>query len=179
MSAPARPIQPQPVPLLSLLGIKNAGVAPDTLLGEVAPSIEMLPLYLLGKVQANDEGWSRNIAAGTPTGFAALQDTATGTRNLAVPASEVWWVDNVTISVGAGVGGTATGARIAYQNFNGKTFALPRSPELTLAAQQTRLQADGGFWLPPGSILGFYWDSVTVATATWALTGLQYVPVRV
>jgi len=172
VSLPARPIQPPPQGLLSLLQVKNMGVNPDTLNGSVQPVLDLMPLYLLGQVQGLN-GYARPIAAATPSSFAALQ---LGGVDLMVPAGQQWWVDNYSMSAATGAGATVTGLRLAYQNFNGMTFVMD-SPEVTLAALSNRLLRAGGFWLPPGSVIGFYWDAVTTLTANFALVGLQYVPI--
>lgn len=162
------PIQPPPLGLLGLLQLKNVGRNPAFLQDEVSPSIEMFDFWIQGSLDTVGT-FSAAPAAGTVTGF----NPFTTPSSLTVPNEETWWVENFSCTFGAGVGGTFTGIRLAYQNFNGKTFVIG-DQELNLAAQNTRIMVARRFWLPPGSVLGWFHDSITVAAGAVATSGLQF-----
>jgi len=174
MSAPSGPIQVIPPGLLGLLQLKNLGRLPDVLMGSVQPITEMMPWYL----RANREVWPLNsgntIAPGTYTGYVLMSP-----NELLVPQDEWWYVHSLSIGFAAGAGGSAIGIRLAAQwnqvgTLKYQALGSERMVSPLTAADGELLLAAYDFWAPPGSSLGFYVHTVSVAALQATVRGMDF-----
>lgn len=82
---PWRPIQPNAAGLLSLLGLKNLGRQPESLLETVQPSMEMFRFFTEGRAEFVGGSFSVPMAGNyNATGFTST--------DLQVPEGELWYV---------------------------------------------------------------------------------------
>lgn len=86
---PSRPIQGFPSGLLSLLGLKNLGKLPDTLLDDVRATFELAPWYVRG-LRAPVYGGGTTVATG------GLQ---VASYSGAVPAGQLWYLHSASVQV--------------------------------------------------------------------------------
>jgi hypothetical protein len=176
---PSGPIQLIPPGLLGLLQIKSpAGQNPNVLNADVQPCVDILPWWL----RANRQVWAANsginIAAAIINDFMAFSP-----NSIIVPQNQWWYIHSYNVAVAAGAAGTALGVRQAMRwNTVGtiKYQALGEGPArsnepLTAASGAILLKAEG-FWMPPGSELGFYVGVVTGGDLQVTVRGMAYTP---
>lgn len=164
---PSSPIQQLPTGLLGLLQLKNLGKNPSVLLDDVRPIVDMLPLWLMTSASQDPNGHSSvlNTGGGSARGFA--------TNPLLVPQDETWFVHRY--HVGASFDLAAADVLknlcpVAIWNSAGPLLwnslvrvGLDCASDLASSAQP--VVGCGGFWLPPGSELGFTFAHATTATS--------------
>lgn len=114
------PIQRNPLGFLGFFDIKNLGVNPPQLADFIQPMIETRELYRAGQ-------WVEQRAQIVLAGAAGLMqfNTFTDGTSAIVPPSEVWWVDDFTITAGVLAGdqlaflpairGAPSGVAFTYQ----------------------------------------------------------------
>lgn len=153
-----------PLGLLGFFGIKNGGQYPQSLGNVILPQLDMA-----GILNANyHENLGSTTGAGgfTATGFKQLLDTVTAAA-IVVPASELWYVSDVTAFAftGAGDSFTATLAVRGTQAGSASNWHRAVSPEVTAVASQSRLiMGASGFWLAPGDQIGAWVTAFVNAT---------------
>lgn len=162
MAAPSGPIQVLPAGLLGLLQLKNSGNNPDTLLGTVQPSVEMLDFWL------NTNGYTNNpqigvIATPSNVGYQPYLDLLT-TAPVAVPQHEWWYIHSINIQFGLDYGEEAHSVRgvimvgpggvpIARQMLVTEALTIQNLSTAT-ADVQYHLKEVRPFWAPPGAVFG-------------------------
>lgn len=184
MSLPSKPIQAALPGFLSLLGIKNLGLNPDTLGGNVAPVIEMLPYYLRGQQQYLSSVASLALGAVNGnfypiTGAGSLN----GTVDFTVPNNQWWYVQNfsvfssqvslndllfVRLGMRRSLGGVAY--NYFWQSPEGGAFQYHAGACLQLYSEP--------FWAPPGFQLGYYLN-YNLAAAETLQFDLIYTPASI
>lgn len=135
--------------LLSALGLQNFGEAPRELAMAYAPTIDVRELFLLD---------SRETVI-----FTTQATPVVGSNffaNGAVPAGELWFVWQYFVGATPGAGeAIRLGPSIQYQSVN-----MPVGFAETIAATQNgRAFAQAPFWASPGSVFGFWAQSLTLA----------------
>lgn len=172
---PVGPIQIQPPGLLGLLQLKVGGFMPDALAQDVQPTVDLEGYWLRAAAQNESVGYSRALVAATYGFTASLLDTATATVALGPSQQEWWFVHDYALRYNA-PGGTGTNLRPAWtlrpgpgaaqaEFYVGETYQAAGAPFIAARA--------GGFWLPPGAVLGSYVDVVTAGLQI-DLMGLRY-----
>jgi hypothetical protein len=172
MALPRPVIQRSPAGLLALLGLKNGGQSPQTFGNELAPSFELSDWYLrLGFEQATQATFALP-AAGYGGGF-----TYFNVNPLTVPNGEWWFCHAYGVSTSLlTAGDTFSGLACAFKLSSGG-FILQGMPSIVTGAtiaNGSYAASASGFWLPPGSQLGFYWNSAVVAAAESMLGDLIF-----
>lgn len=177
MANPSGPLQAIPPGLLSLFQLKNLGRNPGELDGTLVPVVDLLDWYLLG--QAIDLfGISRTLDGATDVpGFIGW----TTPFAVVVPATEWWWVSWYSISVAQPTSNDDCALSPAV--------LLPSQPQQVQLFDNTAPQqvatygrvACGvrGFWLPPGSTLGFWLSNIAATNALQVGASLHYTPLRI
>lgn len=158
------PIQ-TPIPgLLSLLGLKVDGRGVPNLADTCIPSVEMLEFWLRGTAVVDTTAYTVGIAASVLRNYSNFSTP----NPLAVPNGEWWYIHDYSVMVDAGVG-TANAVRLATA-FVGATVRVTGQGNETvnLAANQAALLTAHDFWLPPGTLIGIYADTITGATGLTA-----------
>jgi hypothetical protein len=177
----AGPIQVIPRGLLGMLQLKSGGNNPSQLNETVQPVIDLYPQY------------KESLAQYQPLGGIALASGAVGPNFFAplaiiVPDNEIWWCMNYGIYTGlmpvatddcvfAPLMRTTRVGSIRIELCPNAT-PMPVAPSVA-AANRQKFAGASGFWMPPGSELGFFISSITAAV-TVAFTGdLRYVPCHI
>jgi hypothetical protein len=125
---------------LNLVGSQNKGLAPNELADVIAPTIDLGPMYLVSRQEAE---------------AAIIAAPANGINNaITVPTGEVW-----RVNFGGAFCATPAGVTLDWAlaaNLDGG--AMPLADTLSQAASQTRLMAmkSGPIWLTGGQSLGVY-----------------------
>jgi len=155
------PIQVIAPGLLGFLQLKSRGENPGELSDTYGPSIEMRDWLF----QARALDWTQERGGGSPPGIgigpgpATLGFNAFSPADLQVPASEMWWVEEFTISSGGLIATDTAMIAPAYQRPLTGTSNLyqlgPSSNAITGSATGKRVTVQArDFFLPPGSRLG-------------------------
>lgn len=184
MSLPSKPIQGALPGFLALLGVKNLGLNPDVLVGQVAPVLELGPWYLRGQQRYLSS--VATLAAATVNGnFYPITGggSLNGTVDLTVPENEWWYVQNFSVfstqlsandllflklGMRRNLGGVAY--NYFWQSPEFGAFAYHAGGALTGFAEP--------FWAPPGFQLGYFLNYTLAAQETLQFD-LAYTPVQV
>lgn len=160
MSAPSGPIQTPAPGFLSLLNLKNKGLLPDVLQGNLQPVVDLAGFFQRGAAQNLTTNYNRVQAAAAVTGFLALNTPSA----LVVPQNETWYVQAATIrALATGAGSVLDEYALGFQLAGGVNPYFPvGNPNSISAAKTSSVSFASDFWLPPGSILGVYVGTVTV-----------------
>lgn len=170
MSAPLKPIQVLPPGLLGMLQLKTGGNNPDTIMGEVRPTIDLLDFYL--RAISQPILVTPTATPGTKSGqFADVYTT----NNVLVPQSEWWWVESYLVFAGGGVGSIVRDLKPVARlggNPNGWMLLGDSVGNINVPGTGADAATVGarGFWLPPGSAFGFSHSGIT-AGAGITVTG--------
>lgn len=172
MSAPSGPIQVIPAGFLGLLQLKNLGRLPDTLMGSVQPTVDMLEMWLRATLTAGLPSGTHALAGPAFAGYTPFTGVA-----IIVPDSEWWYVESFSVRTDTiGAGETIQGLAPAIQwNVGGGVKYATLGPLTALvtgtAAGTQAISTSKPFWAPPGAQLGFWCES---AVGAFALTGDVY-----
>ena len=155
------PIQTIPQGLLGLLQLKQAGRNPDQLSETVAPTVDMLTLWL----NRQNVDLSINVIGGAST---RNQPTATpgefvfSVLPIVVPPGQTWWITDYTVKATLAAAETLVFApAILGGLFFNSMLAAPVNDIITARARFVSCFARN-FWLLPGQGLGYFcFDSVT------------------
>jgi hypothetical protein len=174
------PIQVLPAGLLGLLQLKTpAGRNPQSLLGEVQPGIDMLPLYLNRQaIHAVQAGYTVGIGSGSGA-------FAFNSPSLIVPPDEWWYVHHMTVQTSALTAGDI------FQGLCPAVFLDPNAPSARFhlfanpsygaptAGVGTRAAGAHDFYVPPGSSFAWFADTWTVAAGESVVADVFYSPMPV
>jgi len=153
-----------PLGLLSLLGLKEQGNAPNALLGQVMPVIDLREFYAAQLVRTATE----NVNSTGTGGF-----TSVGT--LLVPQNESWLLLNFSAFRQLGVGEAIDMATVVVKQgkgFQTGDFAAGAANQYVSTYQRSPEV------LPPGSSMGIFTRSQTGASLAITFQA-AYVPLRV
>lgn len=173
MSRPSGPVQTPAPGFLSLLNLKNVGQLPDILIGELSPSVNLDKYFLRGQLVNNPASSDLSLAAGNYGTFRQFT-----TNPIAVPETQWWWVERVSILAYA----TAAGAvchdfGVAMQVPGGPNpYGLLSVTTSTTATRTTTIVSASDIWLPPGSRLGVWVGDVATNPVAFVLAGMRYAP---
>lgn len=153
-----------PLGLLGFFGIKNGGQYPQTIAEVIAPTLEMD-----GMLAAN----YRELIAVSPIaalGFVTANIGASGLPAV-VPASELWWVQAVSVLAFTGAGDSFTGTIELRNTQSGSASQWHRalSSPITQGANLSTLHPGthvDGFWASPGDTFGIWYAAATNASGT-------------
>jgi len=162
----AGPIQVIPPGLLGFLQLKSLGQNPDALLTDYRPTIEMRDWLFEANAENVFGGLSVATGGDTSAFFSPLA--------MVVPANEYWWVLNYTVTSALLVAGDTVhmldcifaNPILGTQNVFQLSQQTPR--DITGINRFARVHT-GGFFVPPGSELGFGYT--VTAAVTVAFTG--------
>lgn len=167
------PIQVLPAGLLGLLQLKSpSGRAPEVLQGDVQPTLDMLRFYLNQQaIHATQGGIS--LLAGSGTGNLVFNNPS-----LIVPLNEWWFCHYYTVQASPLTAGDIfTGLTpMAYFDPNAPSarFHLLSDPVYGRPTGGIPVNGARNFFLPPGSSLGAYVDTYTIAAAESVVGDLFY-----
>lgn len=168
MSLDSGPVQTPMPGFLSLLNLKNRGLLPDLLRGQVQPTIDMTPFWLRGSLVNLNTAQTRTQGVGALGGFASI--TAAG---FVVPDAETWYVEDICLRVtGAGFVDEYCFAYQVPGGING--FMTVGTVNFTSAAKATSQVQAHAFWLPPGAVLGYFCGAVAGAAVDFQYVGMRY-----
>lgn len=179
MSLPSKPIQQLAPGFLSLMNLKNTGMLPDTVLGDLQPCIDLEGYFLRGAIVAIAQ--AVNIGAGSGSGFNPLTGGGgiNGTVDFTTPNNEWWWVERMTASTTNLAAGDIMKLACAYTNpavgallVGDQVGVNPALANEVVACRAT------DFWVPPGSTVGLFGqytiagaESISVKLRVARLTG--------
>ena len=158
-----------PLGLLGFFGIKNGGQYPQSIGDTIVPTLGM------GDMLAANYRELVTVAPIAALGFVTA-NLSGGALPAVVPASELWWVQSVSVMSFTGVGDSISGSMEARNNQTGGASVWHRalSPLITQAASLTALHPGthtDGLWLSPGDTIGFWYAAVTNASGTAQMSG--------
>lgn len=174
MSAPSKPIQAALPGFLSLLGVKNLGLNPDTLVGQVAPVLELADWYLRGQMTVLNSVATVALGATAAnfyplTGFGSLN----GTVDMTTPENAWRYFENFSVfSTPLSVNDMLylrLGMRRSLGGVSYNYFWV--SPEFGAFAYHAGGALTGyaaPFWAPPGYQVGYFLNSNLAAAETLA-----------
>lgn len=164
MSGPFGPVQALVRGFFGMMGLKNMGQIPDTILGQIQPGIDMEDWWKRSQAYSDPTTYTVTLAAGGSTAISF-------TTPLIVPSNEVWWVESlifdVSVPAAAGEFIEECAPVIAYEVNPSTLFGfLTRGISLTGAAANTTHGQLGArdFWLPGGSEIRVYCGRRATAT---------------
>jgi len=174
MAAPVGPIQVQPAGLLGLLQLKSWGERPDILEGRVQPILDMEAWWLRGSLETL-------IVSQAPVDVGPIAPGTVWASIMQTDAREWWYVHWINLVYASAVGTNA----IPFLGVGFSTLAptLGAVPDAIFADVGTGIVAPTGvppggnlcargFWVPPGSFLGYYATVVGVGDVAIQCTGL-------
>lgn len=167
------PIQLAPPGLLGLLGLKADGRAVPKLGDVCVPSLEMSTWWLRAAATLLTTANGATVPAGTYRGFLGY------TPGIAITNGQWWYVHDYSVSFTAAAANTATNISLAATSVaSGNFYSRLGTDKIdNLAAGTSVLLGAQGFWLPPGSTLGYWVDTVVGAAGlVSAVTQLRYTP---
>lgn len=165
MNGPLSPavISKLPLGLLGFFGIKNGGQYPQSLGGEIAPTID---LWEILAANYNERFAASAIAA------ANFQPVLLSGVPLVVPPAELWFVSAVSINGFTGVGDSFTATAVARGNQTGSASKWPRaiSNMITQGASLNVMHpgwlGNGIPWFGPGDDFGVQYSAFVNASGT-------------
>lgn len=161
------PIQISPPGLLNLLQLKSEGRSVSNLSDTCIPSLEMSTWWLRAAAQLDQTAYAVTVAAAV---VATYQDF-TAPSNIMVPNGEWWYVHEFAATMATGAAGSATNVRLARATVRYSGMG----EQVQLGASQTMLLTVNDLWLPPGTKLGFFVDTVVgVGGLTATVRQLRY-----
>lgn len=172
---PVGPIQLSPPGLLDLLSLKIGGFNPDALLQTVQPTVELEPYWLRARAELEAEGWGSNVVfTGALQALQPFVDFATGSRLLGPDEKTWWYVHGLSATVSCGGGASVDNICLGWNLVRpGGTALFVLSPTVAAVTAGTAvLLSAGGFWLPPGAVLGVWVDNSVVGYSQ-TLQGLR------
>jgi len=166
------PLQLVPPGFLHLLGLKNQGHLPADLGEVVAPVLEMAGWYLRTNAQVDA------LVSGISLSSASNQEGVFSPNSIDCPAGETWFIHEYSIRAGVPAGATNQIVNLAplirYNNAGTIRWGLlgPSGSAAAAAGNGAGVTVGAqGFWMPPGSSLGFYYGLALVAAGTIDLLG--------
>jgi len=160
MSLDTGPIQTPAPGFLSLLNLKNKGLLPDLLRGNLQPVVDLAEYFQRGSLQNITTNYTRVQAAATVTGFLAFNTPSA----IVVPQDETWYVESATVrALATGAGSVLDEYGFGFQLAGGvNPYFIRGNLNSVSAAKTSSVSAAHEFWLPPGAILGVWCGTVTV-----------------
>lgn len=173
MSLDSGPIQTPAPGFLSLLNLKNKGLLPDVLKGNLQPVVDLAEYFARGAALNITTNYTRVQAAAAVTGFLAFNTPSA----IVVPQNETWYVQDATVrALATGAGSVLDEYGFGYQLAGGVNPYFVRGNLNSVSASKTSsVSSAWDFWLPPGSILGVWCGTVTVNPVQFDLF-LRYAP---
>jgi len=166
------PIQVIPPGLISALGLKGLGQAPDTLRGSYQPVLETLDWIM--------QFDARLITANVPVGFAGNNFDPVFT----VPPAEVWYVHQVSVFTQTPLAFLYITLALGIQQPNtaGAAFVTPVQTTIGAGLAAGQIWTGGSsakpFWAPSSHNLTLWRSSDAAPPAAGAIE-LRYTPLRI
>lgn len=166
------PIQLSPPGLLGLLQLKADGRSVPLLDDTCSPSLEMGDYWLRAASTLWTQAASIAIAAGISRVFSPFS-----TGPITVPNGQWWYIHQYAVALSTGAAGSATRLALAWSPQVSFWTPFPSYQPYNLGASEEVVLAIGDVWLPPGSRLGLYCDTVVGASGlAGTLRLLNYTP---
>ena len=182
------PIQVIPPGLLGFFELKTSGRNPDQLLSGYQPALEMFDWLM----EASAIDWNKVFGAGGVAGRTVAAgnlgyNAYTSPSGIVVPATEAWWVISYTIVSSVVTLGTSSMQIVPA--FSRQSPAVAFRDLYAVGAPSAVVVGGGvgrvcsaqatGFFVPPGSDLGFILLQNETATANDFSGFLRYVPLSI
>lgn len=157
------PITGFPAGLLSLIGSNTFGQSPRELGGVVAPTIELIDLYLAPKLEVAFNPGVAAIAAGQNTGAA---------YTITVPTGETWFVRAISCFLSTAVGEAVTAQPwIQLPTSAGGTMSIGNPTTLGASTTGWSNSTIAPLFVPSGTRFGI-WGSGVTGAPSGAVTAL-------
>jgi len=170
---PAGAINLTPSGLTGLLQLKDQGKIPGTLSDEIMGVIELRDWYFqsLRVPEAALYGGQPGVGP-VVTGTIGYVNCSFGTFS-AVPFNQIWYVENMAISVGTAAASDVLSFACATAAPAGApsqmVVGLPYIDTVTARQRSCVARADRAFWLPPGNRLGVWIIDIATGGVTFNL----------
>lgn len=144
------PISTLPAGLVSLLNLQTTGRGPQSLLEDIAPTLELMQMFVANRVERLEAGPTAVVAGGM--------------NAFVVPNGELWFVTTLAarLSAAVPVGGSLRAAP-GYGPLPNVVLAPFTDLSAFVAGETAQWGAPTALWVSSGGVLGSYVAQVTGA----------------